>query len=117
MRYRWAGLKNKGSEVFLLDFLRLGHCYIFSSWYVFPIVTYIFRNETLCLNICFIAFPPNCENNCSNNLNPKSTYTINILLGLWKIYTFSFSMGFDSKFKIKLNHEHSPEGLEKYMVS
>ena len=44
--------------MFFLAFLWWIGCYIFSSWYVFLIVTSILRNETLCFNICLTPISP-----------------------------------------------------------
>ena len=58
LRYRWTVLRHKGSNMFFLDFLSWNYCYIFSIWYVFLIVIDFLRNETLCLDICFIPILP-----------------------------------------------------------
>ena len=55
LRHRWTDFKKKDSEMFFLDFLWWSDCYIFSSRYVFLIVTDVLRNETLCFNICFTS--------------------------------------------------------------
>ena len=50
--------KTKGANMLFLDFLSWSYCYIFSIWYVSLIVIDFLRNETLCLDICFIPILP-----------------------------------------------------------